>query len=103
MFHRCFDLARSIDLHVVSASASGESVLGIKQSGLLELGDVVTFRGRHFGVMQALTAQITAFDRPRHFRDSQVRGIFRRFEHDHNFEPLKTGRWFATCLILKIR
>jgi ligand-binding SRPBCC domain-containing protein len=55
-------------------------------SGLLGLGDQVTWRARHFGVWQTLTSQITAFDRPRSFRDSHVRGAFRRFDHDHLFE-----------------
>jgi len=37
------------------------------------------------GVRQTLTSRITAFDRPQHFRDSMVRGAFRRFDHDHFF------------------
>jgi len=55
-------------------------------SGLLELGDQVTWRGKHLGVWQTLTSKITVFDRPRHFRDSQVAGAFARFDHDHLFE-----------------
>jgi len=82
---RCFDLSRSVDLHVVSMQETGERAVGEVTSGLLGLGEEVTWSARHFGVRQTLTSRITAFDRPRHFRDSMVRGAFRRFDHDHFF------------------
>jgi ligand-binding SRPBCC domain-containing protein len=83
---RCFDLARSIDAHIQSAAGTGERAVGGRTSGLLDLGDEVTWRARHLGVWQELTSRITAFERPRHFRDSMVRGAFARFDHDHYFE-----------------
>jgi ligand-binding SRPBCC domain-containing protein len=88
---RCFDLARSVDAHVHSSAATRERVIGGRMTGLLELGDDVTWRARHLGVQQDLTSRITAFDRPSHFRDSMVRGAFARFDHDHFFEPTATG------------
>jgi ligand-binding SRPBCC domain-containing protein len=88
---RCFDLARSIDAHVHSTAATGEQAVGGRTTGLLALGDEVTWRARHFGVRQELTSQITAFDRPFHFRDSMVRGAFASFDHDHFFEPAGAG------------
>ena len=85
---RVFDLARSIEAHVASTPGTEERpVRGRgKTSGLLELGDEVTWRARHFGVMQELTSRITAFEPPVHVRDSMVRGAFRRFDHDHFFD-----------------
>jgi ligand-binding SRPBCC domain-containing protein len=88
---RCFDLARSVDAHVHTTGATGERVVGGKTSGLLELGDEVTWRARHFGVWQELTSRITAYDRPQHFRDSMVRGAFTRFDHDHYFHAVDGG------------
>ncbi len=38
-----------------------------------------------------LTSRIVQFDRPRHFRDSMVRGPFKRFDHDHFFENRGEG------------
>ena len=87
----CFDLARSIDAHVALASATGERAVGRLTTGLLELGDEVTWRARHFGVTQELTSRITSFDRPHSFRDEIVRGAFRRLVHDHRFERLGEG------------
>ncbi|HEX2205968.1 MAG TPA: SRPBCC family protein [Longimicrobium sp.] len=88
---RCFDLARSVDLHLHAAASTGEAAVGGVTSGLIGAGEEVTWRARHFGVRQRLTSRITRFDRPRHFRDSMVRGAFARFDHDHHFEPCGAG------------
>ena len=88
---RCFDLSRSVDLHVASTTDTGERAVGGVMSGLLSLGEEVTWSARHFGVRQELTSRITAFERPRHFRDSMVAGAFRRFDHDHFFVATESG------------
>jgi len=87
----CFDLARSVEAHVASASASGERAVAGVTSGLLNLNDQVTWRGRHFGLTQELASRISAFDRPRYFRDEMVCGAFRRLAHDHYFDPIPQG------------
>lgn len=88
---RCFDLARSIDVHVRSAASTGESAVAGVTSGLIGLGQQVTFRGRHFGMWREMTSRITGYDRPRYFRDSMVAGPFERFDHDHHFEAADGG------------
>jgi ligand-binding SRPBCC domain-containing protein len=82
---RCFDAARDLDLHVKSVPRTNERAVGGRTSGLIELGEEVTWRARHFGVTQHFTSRITAFDRPRHFQDAMQRGAFRSFVHDHYF------------------
>ncbi len=82
---RVFDLSRSVDLHTASTAHTGERAVSGVTSGLMALGEEVTWRARHFGIWQNLTSRITAFERPFHFRDSLVRGAFRRFDHDHFF------------------
>jgi ligand-binding SRPBCC domain-containing protein len=82
---RVFDLARSVDLHLKSAGSTGETAVAGRTSGLLELGQEVTWRGRHFGIWQNLTSRITQMSRPGHFRDSMVEGTFNRLDHDHFF------------------
>jgi len=86
LLKRVFDLSRSVDLHVRSAGSTQETAIAGVTSGLLELGQEVTWRGKHFGVWQNLTSKITRFLRPDYFRDSMVRGAFRRLDHDHFFE-----------------
>lgn len=82
---RCFDLSRSIDFHTKSLEGTGERAIDGVTSGLIGLGEEVTWSARHFGIRQKLTSRITAFERPAHFRDSMVRGAFKRFDHDHYF------------------
>lgn len=81
---RAFDLARDVDVHVRSMEHTGETVVAAPRR-LLDLGDEVTWRARHLGVVQELTSRISLFDRPARFRDSMVRGAFARFDHDHLF------------------
>jgi ligand-binding SRPBCC domain-containing protein len=82
---RCFDLARSVELHTESTASTGETAVAGRTRGLLGAGDEVTWRARHFGVWQTLTSRITAYERPAFFRDSMVRRAFARLEHDHRF------------------
>lgn len=79
---------------MASTSDSKESVVAGVASGLLGPGESVTWRARHFRVWHRLTSRITAFDPPDHFRDSMVKGSFRRLDHDHYFEPDgEDGQW----------
>ena len=80
-----FDLTRSIDLHAVSTSCSGEVAVAGCTTGLIGLGQQVTFEATHFGIRQQLTAEVVQYDRRHHFRDTMLRGAFRRFDHDHDF------------------
>ncbi len=83
---RCFDLARSIDLHMASTEWTGEQAVAGVTSGLIGAEQEVTWKGRHFGFMISHTSRITAFDRPNYFQDCMVRGSFRTFCHGHFFE-----------------
>ena len=80
---RCFDLSRDIDLHLVSMRATGERAVAGRTSGLIGLGEEVTWEARHLGVRQRFTSRITEFARPHYFQDRMVRGAFRSFARDH--------------------
>jgi ligand-binding SRPBCC domain-containing protein len=83
---RVFDLARSVEAHAQSQAKHHEKVVGGRMTGLLELGESVTWEAVHFGVRQRLTSRIVSMTRPEHFRDSMISGAFARFDHDHFFE-----------------
>lgn len=83
---RVFDLARSIDLHKLSTKKTNEEAVGGKTSGLIELGETVTWRAKHFNVYQKLTVEITEYDRPNMFRDVMLKGAFKSMKHLHKFE-----------------
>jgi ligand-binding SRPBCC domain-containing protein len=88
---RVFDLARDVELHTVSMKRYGEVAVAGRTSGLLELGEDVTWRARHFGVAMRLTARIVEFEQPRRFRDSMIRGPFARLDHEHRFHVRNEG------------
>lgn len=80
-----FDLSRSIDLHQVSTAHTEEKVVAGRFSGLIELGETVTWQARHFGIIQQLSSKITAMQKPDLFTDEMVKGAFKAFKHDHFF------------------
>ena len=82
----CFDLSRSIDLHKISTAKTNEEAIAGKISGLISLGEFVTWRAKHFGIYQNLTSQITKYEKPFHFQDVQLKGAFKYFIHDHFFK-----------------
>lgn len=87
---RCFDLARSVEVHLAGNVHCGEAAIaaGGVRAGLVGIGQRVTWRAKHFGVWQCLTSEITAMDRPTYFQDSMIRGAFRFMQHDHFFRTL---------------
>lgn len=82
---RCFDLSCSIDVHRLSMVSSDERAVAGVTSGLIGLGEEVTWEARHFGVRWRVTSRITEFDRPRTFVDEMQRGPFASFRHEHGF------------------
>jgi ligand-binding SRPBCC domain-containing protein len=81
----CFDLARDVEVHLKTSAATGERAIGGKISGLLELGDVVTFEAVHFGIRQRLTSKVVELVRPDRFVDEMVTGAFASLRHVHEF------------------
>ena len=87
---RCFDLARSVEVHLAGNVHSGEAAVAMAgvTSGLIGMGQRVTWRAKHFGICQRLTSEIKAMDRPTFFQDTMIRGAFRSMNHNHFFRPL---------------
>ncbi|WP_460218997.1 SRPBCC family protein [Psychroserpens sp. MEBiC05023] len=81
----CFDVSRNIDVHKDSLEHSNEKAIAGKTSGLIELGEWVTWEAKHFGITQQLTSKITEFKAPYYFVDEMVYGAFKSFRHEHIF------------------
>ena len=86
-----FDLSLDVDAHLRSMRRSGERAVAGVTSGPMNLGDQVTWKARHFAIPFTMTSKIVELERPTRFVDRQVRGPFRRFRHEHRFEPAGTG------------
>jgi ligand-binding SRPBCC domain-containing protein len=87
----CFDLSRDLDVHMASSGGTGERAVAGVTSGMVKLGDEITWEASHLGVRQRLTSKIIAYDRPRMFADEMLRGAFKRWHHTHLFEQQATG------------
>jgi ligand-binding SRPBCC domain-containing protein len=95
----CFGLSLSVDAHTSSMSASRERASGGVTSGVMTLGDTVTWRARHFGIAFTMTSAITEYDYPSRFVDEQQRGPFRRWWHEHTFTVMATGQTQMTDVV----
>src|SRR5437660_5999534 len=82
---RCFDLSLSVDLHRHSVAHTHERPVAGVTSGMMKRGDSVTWEAVHFGIKQHLTSKISTYERPYHFTDEMVRGIFQEITHIHEF------------------
>jgi ligand-binding SRPBCC domain-containing protein len=87
-----FDLSCDIGTHVGSMAASGERAVAGVTSGLISLGEQVTWQARHFGIRWRMTSVISAHQRPHRFVDEMVRGPFARWYHEHRFITEPGGR-----------
>lgn len=92
-----FNLSRSIDLHKISAAHTIEEAIAGRTTGLIQTGETITWRARHFGITQQLTVSITAMQYPNYFTDEMVpgSGAFKSMAHQHLFEE-KGGQTVMT-------
>ena len=95
----CFTLSLSVDAHAASMHGSGEQAVGGVTSGVMKLGDSVTWRARHFGIAFRMTSAITEYQPPNRFVDEQQRGPFRRWWHEHTFATLADGQTRMTDVV----
>jgi ligand-binding SRPBCC domain-containing protein len=88
---RVFDLSRSVALHKRSMVKYGEQAINGKTSGLMELGETVTWKAKHVYKERIMTVKITSLQRPFAFTDEQVKGDFKMMKHEHFFKPAENG------------
>ena len=82
---RCFLLSTSIEL--VQQTLRMRPVSG-KTAGLIVNGDQLLWRGWKFGLPAWHETLITRYERPDFFQDTMGRGMFSRFQHDHQFQDV---------------
>ncbi len=82
---RCFDLARSIDVHQRSTASTREKAIAGRTTGLIGQGETVTWEAYHLFMQRQLTVIITDMSRPHFFRDEMLAGTFASMHHEHLF------------------
>jgi len=86
-----FDAARNIDLHMNSAKKTKEKAIAGRTSGLIDLYETVTWKGKHFGMYLTHQSKITSLKYPTYFIDEMISGHFKKFKHQHVFKETSTG------------
>ena len=81
-----FNNCRNIDIHQYSASKTNEKAIAGRISGLINKGESVTWKGKHFGIYIQHESIITEMDFPTYFVDEQLKGHFKSFKHQHIFQ-----------------
>lgn len=81
-----FDNCRNIDIHQYSANNTNEKAIAGRTTGLIEIGETVTWKGKHFGFYIQHESNISEMDFPNYFVDKQLKGLFKSFKHEHIFE-----------------
>ena len=72
--------------NVVDISPPDASLKLVDVPEVLELGSVVEFEVGGFGPVQRMIHEITAFDRPNSFTETQRKGPLKSFVHEHIVE-----------------
>lgn len=80
-----FDLARNIDVHQNSASRTNEKAIAGTTSGLININEFVTWKGKHFGLYLTHKSRITEMELYDYFVDEMEKGNFKSFIHEHSF------------------
>ena len=93
-----FNNSRNIDIHQYSASKTNEKAIAGKTSGLINKGETVTWKGKHFGLKLKHQSIISEMDFPNYFIDQQLKGYFKTFKHQHVFKQ-KENRTIMTDIL----
>jgi ligand-binding SRPBCC domain-containing protein len=80
-----FNNCRNIDIHQYSASKTNEKAIAGRTSGLINKGETVTWKGKHFGIYILHESIISEMNFPNYFVDEQLKGHFKSFKHQHFF------------------
>jgi len=88
---RVFDLSRSISLHKLSMQQNKENAISGITSGLIKLGESVTWESIHLGKKSVMVMKITEMESPSLFVEKQIMGQFKAFKHQHFFKPVDNG------------
>ncbi len=84
----CFRASLSID--VEAAAEPGQKLRAVAgvTSGIIGLGETVTWRMRQYGLWITHTTLISEHQPPTYFQDRMLRGLFASFVHDHYFRAI---------------
>lgn len=100
---RVFDLCRSINLHKRYLSKIKGIIVGGVTSGLMVMGDTVTWKADYLSKTRVLKLKMTSFDRMHSFTVEQASGDFKTMQHEQFFKPVRNGTIVITLFHFEIK
>jgi ligand-binding SRPBCC domain-containing protein len=88
---RVFDLCRNISLYKISMQHTSHRAVSGVTSGLISLGETVTWKGKHLFKTRLFTSKIIEMTPYEKFTEKMIRGDFLSFQHEHFFKPANNG------------
>lgn len=88
---RVFDLHRSIFVHKQSMIQFNETVASGITTGLLNAGEVVTWKSKHLYKTRYFKLKVLDMNFPTSYTEVQVKGDFKSLKHEHFFKPVRNG------------
>jgi hypothetical protein len=88
---RVFDLSRSLEFNKFLIKEYGGEINGSKINGLLEKGDVETYKGKHLMKERIVTVAVSEIKFPEYLLEEQKTGPFRKMKHEHYFKRIQNG------------
>ena len=85
---RCFLLSTSIELVQRTLGMHPVAAESKKVTGLIGAGDQLVWRGWKFGLPQRHVSLISGYEAPVFFEDSQMKGRFAQFRHEHHLQQV---------------
>lgn len=86
-----FNLSRHIGLHKISQQDHQEEAVAGITSGLIQQGESVTWKAKHFFKTRFMTVEITDMKKPDYFEDVMSKGDFVSYAHKHHFKQIDNG------------
>ena len=100
---RVFDLSRSIFVHKQSMIKFNETVASGITTGLLSVGEVVTWKSKHLYKTRFFKLKVLDMNPPTSFTEVQIKGDFKSYKHEHFFKPVRNGTLVIDLFHFEIR
>jgi len=86
-----FDLSRHVGLHKDAMVAYREEAVAGTRFGLLESGETITWRSRHFFKDRLMRLRVLKLVKPERYVLEQAMGPFAEFRHERHVKPCENG------------
>ncbi|RFM30265.1 SRPBCC family protein [Deminuibacter soli] len=88
---RVFDLSRNIALQRKSLQGQRETIINGKTSGLLQMGEEITWQTKRLGKAWTLRLQTARLEMHSFFEEIMLNGDFSKLSHQRHFKSMANG------------